>query len=199
MTLDRKSTSEADARTAASYLDQPPPTSSGEEARAFIRGTGRLFSVLGLVLMLVSGAVGLIGGRLLDPPETPAPSVREHFSQERLPYTLKAASLLAAFIGGLAMQAVGLALSADLGRGAIAAVVVSEAVSLTWLYCGLRLGLEISGQTLAGIVLVIFGLAMTLPSVFALRCVLLSRDLPPLDRSRLGREAWEEYERRRRR
>lgn len=150
-------------------------------------------------MMLVSGAVGLVGGRLLDPPESPAPSVREYFSEERLPYTLKAASVLAGFLGGLAMQAVGLALSAELGRGAVAAVVVSEGVSLTWLYCGLRLVLEISGQALVGIVLVLLGLAMTLPSIFALRCVLLSRALPRTDRSRLGREAWEEYERRKRR
>ncbi len=167
------------------------------DARRFIAGTGRMFSLLGLVLMLVSGCIGLFGGGLLDRPAESADAIADYFSPPRLAFTCKAGALLAALVGGLAMQAVGLALGGELPRGPIAALLVSELTSAAWLLCGVVLVTR-EGELAAGIFLLIAGLLMVVPTIFAFRCLLLMRTLPPVDRSRLAREAWEAYEKRRR-
>lgn len=167
------------------------------DARRFIAGTGRMFSLLGLVLMLVGGCIGLFGGGLLDRPGEPAGAIADYLGAERLAFTCKAGGLLAALIGGLAMQAVGLALSGELPRGPMAAVIVSEFTSAAWLLCGVVLVTR-EGELVPGLLLLIAGLLMVVPTIFAFRCLLLMRRLPPVDRSRLAREAWEAYEKRRR-
>lgn len=167
------------------------------DARRFIAGTGRMFSLLGLVLMLVSGCIGLFGGGLLDRPAEPADAVADYFSLQRLAFTCKVGGLLAALVGGLAMQAVGLALGGELPRGPLAALLVSELTSAAWLLCGVVLVTR-DDQLAAGILLLVAGVLMVVPTVFAFRCLLLMRTLPPVDRSRLAREAWEAYEKRRR-
>ena len=156
-----------------------------------------MFSLLGLVLMLVSGCIGLFGGGLLNRPGEPAGAIADYFSAERLAFTCKAGGLLAGLLGGLALQAVGLALSGELPRGPMAAVMVSEFTGAAWLLCGVVLVTR-EGELAAGILLLIAGLLMVVPTIFAFRCLLLSRTLPPVDRSRLAREAWEAYEKRRR-
>ncbi|MCC7291052.1 MAG: hypothetical protein IT449_03205 [Phycisphaerales bacterium] len=176
--------------------DSPAPREIAD-ARRFIAGTGRMFSLLGLVLMLVSGCIGLFGGGLLDRPAEPAEAIADYFSPQRLAFTCKVGGLLAGLVGGLAMQAVGLALGGELPRGPIAAVMVSELTSAAWLLCGVVLVTR-EGQLAAGIFLLAAGLLMVAPTIFAFRCLLLMRTLPPVDRGRLAREAWEAYEKRRR-
>lgn len=181
----------------ASPGEAPKPKQIAD-ARAFLAGTGRMFSLAGLALMVVSGCIGLFGGGLLGRPAMPAENAAAFFTPERLPFTLKCIGLLTAILGGLTMQAVGLALSAELGRGAWAGAVVCELMTLLWLVCGVMLTVR-EGNRVAGIVLIALGVLTVIPTLFSLRCIHLARLLPPVDRGRLGREAWEAYEKRRRR
>lgn len=168
-----------------------------QRSRAFLAGTARWFSGVGLMLMLSSCLIGMFGGGLMDRPTEAAASLREFLSPERLPFTIKAAGLLATLIGSMGLQAVGLAMGGDLPSGARAGVWVSTTLTLLWSACGIALFM-MQGHRWAGApFLVLAGVGAVLV-LFSLRAVLLMPSLPPVDRKRLVRETLEAYERRRR-
>lgn len=139
----------------------PPPADTPRDPRTFVRGSGLILQVVGLVLVLGGCLIGSLSGVLQTQQARPAMTAREWFVGSPA-QVLTALDILLSTAAGLALLTFGLGMQHERRRAAVGAMIAAGGLAVVWW-----------ASTLAALLLAPSALRVAVNALFALAATVL--------------------------